>query len=66
MAFRRFGRRAASGAGYASITISARPAVEAVADAAEDALKIQRDPKSMATVFVVDGEQIDLSVSEEL
>ncbi len=30
-------------------------------EAAEQALKIQRDKNSMATVFVVDGEQIDLS-----
>jgi hypothetical protein len=28
--------------------------------AAEEALKIQRDPSSLATVFVVEGEEIDL------
>ena len=32
--------------------------------AAEKALAIQRDPKTMATVFEVDGEQIDLSLSD--
>lgn len=32
--------------------------------AAKKALKIQRDKHSLATVFVVDGEQIDLSEDE--
>lgn len=34
-------------------------------DAARKALEIQRNPDSIATVFTVDGEEIDLGYGEE-
>jgi len=34
-------------------------------EAAKEALKIHRDPESIATIFEVDGEIIDLSEKEQ-
>lgn len=34
-------------------------------EAAEEALKVHRDPESIATIFTVDGEKIDLLDDED-